>query len=109
MKNKTALLGTMLLFTVALHGCATDTPGDAVTDITAAATAMKPTSDVSKQSVVGVGDATNLYLDVNDGTAFASADDNTTYVRGQAAVASSSHEVGYSGGPSGTVTQVTVN
>ena len=70
---------------------------------------LVPTSDVDKSSVVGVGDSVNLYLDVDDGTGFASADDSTTYVRGTAGTATTSHTAGYSGGPAGTVTSVTVN
>lgn len=78
-------------------------------DSLTAGTAMLPTSDVASSLVVGVGDTTKLFHDVDDGSSFASSDDSTTYVRGQAGVATSSHTVGYSGGPTGTVGSVTVS
>jgi hypothetical protein len=69
--------------------------------------ALKPTSDVTKTSVVGVGDTSALFRDVDDGTSFSGSDGDTTYVRSNATT--SSHRVGYSGAPAGTVTQAVVS
>jgi len=69
---------------------------------------LVPTRDVSKSGVVGVGDTTNLYRDVDDGTTPSAADNDATYVRTTSGTEFTSHTTGYSGAPSGTVTQVTV-
>jgi hypothetical protein len=70
---------------------------------------LRPTRDLTKDHVVGVGDLTNLYKDVDDGLAFSAADDSTTYVRGTAGVVDSAHTVGFSGGPTGPLIEVQVN
>jgi hypothetical protein len=69
---------------------------------------LVPTSDVANTDVVGVGDTALLFRNVDDGATAAAADDSLTYVRGKAAIATTSHTVGYSGAPAGTVTDVTV-
>ena len=69
--------------------------------------ALIPTSDVGRNAVVGVPDDTALFSDVDDGPSFGSADDNTSYVRGQAGITVTSHSVGFSGAPAGKVIKVT--
>jgi hypothetical protein len=68
---------------------------------------LKPTSDVVKTSVSGVGNTTSLHLNVDDGIVFSSADDSSTYVRTTAATGI--HRAGYSGGSAGVVKQVVVS
>ncbi|MBA3817277.1 MAG: hypothetical protein H0X17_00155 [Deltaproteobacteria bacterium] len=70
---------------------------------------LRPVSDVSKLDVVGVGDATNLYRNVDDGTAFGASDGATTVVRATTGAALTRHAVGYAGAPAGTVTVVKVH
>jgi hypothetical protein len=70
---------------------------------------LKPASDAWVASVEGVGDATNLYANVDDGTAFSAADNNTTFVRALAGVEWARHSVGFSGAPAGKVTRVDVS
>lgn len=69
--------------------------------------ALRPTSDVAKSNVTGIGDATNLFRNIDDGTSFSSTDDSATYVRCTSSTCT--HRVGYSGAPAGTVTSVVVN
>src|SRR4051794_36370964 len=71
--------------------------------------AMLPSADVSKIRVTATGDTTNLFRDIDDGTSFTSADDDTTVVRNMWAESSASYTVAFSGGPTGTVTDVDVN
>ena len=54
-----------------------------------------------------MGDTTNLFRNVDDGTTFASTDDSSTYV--QCTASTCTHRVGYSGGPAGTVSKVVIN
>lgn len=60
-------------------------------ELTAPTGALRPTSDVTKDHVVGVTDTSALFHDVDDTT----SDDDATYVRGEAGVASTSHTTGY--------------
>src|SRR5262249_10054470 len=69
---------------------------------------LKPTSDVVKTGVTGVGSTTSLFQNVDDGTAFTSADNDTTYVH-SGTNSSAVHRVGYSGAATGTVTKVVAN
>lgn len=88
-------------------GCVVDGSSEDVDSSEAALTspagALHPTRDVAKDNVVGVGDTVSLFKDVDE----ASSDDNTTYVRGKAGIATTSHTVGYSG--SGAVTQAKIS
>src|SRR5688572_24708317 len=62
--------------------------------------ALKPASDVVKTNVNNQsGSTSSLYLSVDDGTAFTSADGDTTYVKTTSS--SGTHRVGYSGGSAG--------
>lgn len=110
---------TMVAVSVLLSGCLTQF-GDEADDVgevdvgqlaTLAAnqSALSPTRDVTKSSVDGVGDTTNLFRNVDDGTAFTSSDAGTTMVRAATGVAVARHAVGYSGAPAGTVAEVKVH
>ena len=47
----------------------------------AASTSLSPIADISDTDSVAVGKSTSdFYKDVSDGTAFSSADDNTSYI-----------------------------
>jgi hypothetical protein len=97
-----------------LVGCVVGDPVDEVepdVGILAATStvALKPTADRWVSGVEGVGDATNLYANVDDGTAFTAADNNTSYVRSAAGQEWGRHAVGFSGAPAGRVTRVDVN
>lgn len=70
---------------------------------------LVPTSDVANTDVVGIGDTALLFHNVDDGATTSAADDSTTYVRGKAALVDTSHTVGYSGAPAGTITGVVVH
>ena len=63
--------------------------------------ALVPTSDIAKHGVSGT------YADVADGTQFVVAND-PTFVRALAGNFSSDHTVGFSGAPSGNVTQARI-
>lgn len=86
-----------------------------VTDIdyqanaTVSTIAKRPVRDSSKVNVVGVTNTTSLYLNVDDGTSFTSADNATTYVRSSSSVTTASHTTGYTLGVTGTVTKVLAN
>jgi hypothetical protein len=113
--SRKSLLVTTTL-SIAFAGCMTeldpsDAPGDVET-ISALApnqVALPPTRDVSKSNVVGVGDATNLYRNVDDGVTFASSDLATTVVRTTTGAPLARHAVGYSGAPAGTTIEVRVH
>lgn len=77
-------------------------------DATVSTIAKRPVRDSVKTSVVGVTDTTNLYLNVDDGTSFSSAD-TATYVRSSSSVTTASHTTGYTLGITGTVTKVFAN
>lgn len=77
-------------------------------DATVSTVAKRPVRDSIKTSVVGAPDTTNLYLNVDDGTSFTSAD-TATYVRSSSAVTTASHTTGYTLGVTGTVTKVLAN
>ena len=88
----------------------TGTSGDTGPPGPDAGVLMRPTGDVTLENVVGVDGTgapvtSNLYVEVDDPT----ADDSTTYVRGDPAIATSSHTASYSGAPAGTVTSVIVS
>ena len=100
------------MFLIAGCGASTSAPTAGMADGAATAsgaTALVPTRDVTLDHVVGVGDVSQLFKDVADGVTFASGNNNTSYVRGMAGVRASSHTVGFSGGPQGPLSQVTVN
>lgn len=78
-------------------------------DATVSTIAKRPVRDSAKTGVVGVTNTTSLYLNVDDGTSFSSADNATTYVRSSSSVASGSHTTGYTLGVTGTVTKVLAN
>lgn len=124
--NRTLTAGALLLV-LGLTGCTqpgiieelpddSALPPDEVADpasygqaIATASTLLVPTSDVTRNHVVGITDDAALFSNVDDGTAFSMTDDSSSYVRGEAGVAQASHTVGFSGAPAGTVTQVTVS
>lgn len=66
-----------------------------------AAVSLLPTSDVDKGNVTADGSTTSLYTDVDDGSAFASADDAATDVRNHWADSSASYTAGFSGSATG--------
>ncbi len=82
---------------------------DQLAALAANQSALRPTRDVSKVSVVGIGDAANLYRNVDDGTAFTASDSGTTMVRAATGIAVARHAVGYSGAAAGTVAEVKVH
>jgi hypothetical protein len=69
--------------------------------------AVKPVADTLTSAVAGVGDTTALWKNVDDGTAYTSSDNDTTYVRSTSDTAA--HGVRFSGGKAGTVSQVVVH
>ncbi len=77
--------------------------------ITTSTVTLKPTSDAWISGVEGAGDLAKLFANVDDGTTFSAADDNTTYVRSIAGEEWGRHTVGLSGAPNGRVTRVDVN
>jgi hypothetical protein len=83
-----------------------ETRGQALVEV-AQTSSLKPSSDVVKTNVSGVGDSTNLFRNIDDGTTFGSSDDSATYVRCTSTTCT--HRVGYSGGPGGTVSKVVIN
>ena len=85
-----------------------DLAGDIATTAATTDVALRPTRDVSATSVIGVGDTSALFRNVDDGTSFTSSDGGATVVRAATGVALARHRVGYSGAPAGTVTAVTV-
>src|SRR5262245_31068912 len=91
-------------------GPSRETAPEALDDVSDAVVTsnLKPTSDVVKTGVTGVGSTTSLFQNVDDGTAFTSADNDTTYVH-SGTNSSAVHRVGYSGAATGTVTQVVAN
>ena len=104
-----------LLFGVALTvsgvGCSPGHDEEAVGLSTAALVtgtfAVKPSADDLKTGVVGVGDTSQLWKNVDDGTAFATADNDTTYVSSGTST-TAIHRVRYAGGKAGTASQVVV-
>ena len=74
-------------------------------ELSVSSSGLRPTADVTSEDVVGVGDTTRLWANVDD----VSSDDSATYVRSATGVARATHTVGYAGGPTGTVTQVKVS
>lgn len=70
---------------------------------------LVPSSDVLRQNVIGVGNPSLLYTDLADGTSFALADDNTTYVRSENSFTTGTYTAGFSGAPAGAVSSVVVN
>ncbi len=91
-----------------VEGCgasqSTDEPTGVANEspLTAPAAALRPTSDIAKSAVVGVTSTTALFSDVDDTT----SDDDATYVRGQANVASAFHTTGYTGSGSASTVKV---
>jgi hypothetical protein len=59
--------------------------------------------------VVGFPSTTDLAADVDDGTAFAQADGDTSYVRSATGVGSASHKIAFASLPAGAVSQVAVS
>ena len=98
----------MALGAVVISSLTAAVPGYAST----AAATLKPVTDIASANVQGVTSgstsSSSLWQAVDDGTSFTSADDNTTRVETRSGQ-SGSHTVGYSGAPSGTVSQVTSN
>jgi hypothetical protein len=112
MRDRTLVATTLLLFlpgACAFQGEEADPDGDLGSAAASGGVDLLPTSDVAKTGVVGEGDISALFRDVDDGVGSAAADDHKTYVRGDGASNDGSHVVGYSGAPAGTVTQVVVN
>src|SRR5437773_2152230 len=101
--SSTATRWMALALAPVLFGCSAqgDDPGgdDFLVAAAPAGTAMLPTSDGWKYHVVGVGNATALYKDVDDGSDYTQANDSTDYVRGEAGIANTAYTAGYSAGP----------
>src|SRR5690349_11014529 len=55
-----------------------------------------PTADLAKSNLMAVGDALDLFRNVDDGVMAADADDDGTYLRGRAGAPLASHAIGYS-------------
>lgn len=100
-----------LLLVLGLGACGAATVGDLASaeEGVGGGVDLLPSSDVEVKGVVGVGNASALFRNVDDGVSFSSADDSTTYVRGAVGISSASHTVGYSGAPAGVVTGLSVH
>jgi hypothetical protein len=77
----------------------------------AASTNLQPLKDVNSDNVIGVGkSASSLYKDVSEGTTFTSSDNNSSYIRGENGVNTSSNTLQYFTLPgSATLSGATVN
>jgi hypothetical protein len=69
--------------------------------------AVLPSGDVVKTGVVGVGDTASLWRDVDDGVAFTSSDNDSTYVSSGTS-ASATHILKFAGGKAGIASKVVV-
>jgi stigma-specific protein Stig1 len=108
--------GAALSVLVALiaWGCSRDErpSGDGVDDSAAIAstTVMRtPESDIAADGALGFGESERLFRNVDDGVAFAAADDDATYVASAPGVSAAFHTVGYGSAPSGVVRKVTIS
>lgn len=100
--------GSILVFAL-LSSCGAPGEGEPVEVTQQPLTGLlRPTSDISKSSITNhANSTTNVFQAVDDGTLFSSADNDVTYARTTGTTGR--HRVGYSGGPSGTATQIIVN
>src|SRR5688572_9700833 len=100
-----------LLAAALLAGCAPAHDEEAIGMSTQAlafgSVLVKPSADDVKSGVTGVGDTSALWKNVDDGLAFASADNDTTYVHSGSST-NAMHRVRYAGGKAGTISQVVV-